>query len=93
VVDFLALMGDEQEQDLFFGVLVVDGVVPGRFHWYVLGLDDAPLVRGTAECEDDPACAETRINSLKQAVANEIGVAPSQIKLVDKDVKSLIIPA
>ena len=91
--NFIALINDDQAEEPFFGVLLFHSLIPGRFHWYVLGIDDVPLVRGVVECDDDPFGADVCVDDLKQEIASKIGVDAQQIKLIDsKNADSMPFP-
>jgi hypothetical protein len=83
VTNFIALINDDQAEEPFFGVLLFHSLIPGRFHWYVLGIDDMPLIRGVVECADDPFDVDVCIDDLKEEIAAKIGVTAQQIKLID----------
>ena len=83
MTNFIALINDDQAEEPFFGVLLFHSLIPGRFHWYVLGIDDMPLIRGVVDCADDPFDTDICIDDLKEEIASKIGVAAQQIKLID----------
>ncbi|MBN1579756.1 MAG: hypothetical protein JXA89_03570 [Anaerolineae bacterium] len=83
MTNFIALINDDQAEEPFFGVLLFHSLIPGRFHWYVLGINDMPLIRGVVDCADDPFGENVCIDDLKQEIASKIGVAAQQIKLID----------
>ena len=93
MANYAATINDDQAKEPFFGVLLFHSLTPGRFHWYLLGTDDMPLVRGTVDCADDQVDTDVCVEDLKQEIAATIGVTAQQIKLIDSStVDSMSFP-
>jgi len=92
VTDFFALIGDCQLGNEFFGVLICRSIVPGLFHWYVLGSDDQPLLRGTLKCTQAFETNQECIQFIQEHVAYEIGVDIHHIQPLDEMAQPFSLP-